>query len=270
MLDRLPKISIITVCFNAAATLERTINSVVSQHYPNLEYIVVDGGSTDGTLRIIEDNRSYFQVWVSERDKGPFDAMNKGIGLATGELIGILNADDWYEQGILEKVAAAYTGKENTDVICGRMQYWEGQKKSKLAFANPSRLTKEMSVNHPTVFVSSEVYRKFGVFDLAYPLAADYELLLRFHVKNCRFVVMEEVVANMSLDGLSDRYWKRSLHEAFLIKRKYFGFLVPWLEYLEVFVKEFTVRQLKAHGLFSLYRSYKNVTGRLSGKGKRF
>src|SRR6187402_2271204 len=101
-----PLISIVTVVYNAKETIERTIKSVISQSYKNIEYIVIDGGSTDGTLDIINKYKSDISKLVSEKDKGIADAMNKGIGYAKGELIGLINADDWYEEGALEKVAA--------------------------------------------------------------------------------------------------------------------------------------------------------------------
>jgi glycosyltransferase involved in cell wall biosynthesis len=247
-----------------------TIQSVLSQKYEHLEYIVIDGGSTDGTKEVLEKYRPMLSYVLSEPDNGPFDAMNKGIRLATGDIIGIINADDWYAEHSFQQVATLYARDPSMEVMCGYIRYWEGNTSGKLGFAHPKRLRKEMSVNHPSVFVSSETYKRLGVFDLQYRLASDYELMLRFYLNGCKFAVIEEVIANMRLDGLSDRHWKKSLKELYEIKKRYLHFIPSTLEYGEIFLKEYTVRKLKKAGWYSLYKSYKNGLGMLSGKGKRF
>jgi len=265
-----PTISIITVCFNAASTLEKTILSVLTQNYSNLEYIVVDGGSKDQTLEIVKKYKNKISHVISEPDNGPFDAMNKGISLATGELVGIINADDWYEIDTFQKVAKAYSENYGVDLICGNMQYWEGSRKGKLSIANLGRLKKEMSLNHPTFFITKVGYTKFGNFDLNYRLASDYELALRFHINNAKIIVIDSMLANMSLDGMSDKNWSIALKEVLLIKKKYLNSTKSRIEYIEIFTKEFLVRSFKMLGLYQLYKLYKNALGFVQGKGKRF
>jgi glycosyltransferase involved in cell wall biosynthesis len=270
MIDKLPRISIITVCYNSSSSIEKTIKSVFAQNYPNLEYIFVDGNSSDNTLEIIKKYQKDENLITSEKDNGPFDAMNKGIQKASGDLIGIINADDWYEKSIFHCIAKAFLANNQPDVISGNMQYWDGADRGKLSFAVLDRITKEMSLNHPTIFVKKSTYIKHGIFDLQYKLASDYELVLRFYTLGCKFFVLNKIVANMSLEGMSDKQWKTSLKEAFHIKLKYTSKLIAYLEYAEVYSKETTVRQLKKYNLYGLYKRYKNFSGILSGKGKRF
>ena len=270
MIDKLPRISIITVCYNASSSIEKTIKSVFAQNYPNLEYIFVDGNSSDNTLEIIKKYQKDENLITSEKDTGPFDAMNKGIAKASGDLIGIINADDWYEESIFHSIAEAFLANNQPDVISGNMQYWDGADRGKLSFAVLDRITKEMSLNHPTIFVKKSTYLKHGLFDLQYKLASDYELVLRFYSLGCKFFVLNKIVANMSLEGMSDRQWKTSLKEAFHIKLKYTSKPKAYMEYAEVYSKETAVRQLKKYNLYGLYKRYKNFTGILSGKGKRF
>ncbi|EKD55550.1 MAG: Glycosyltransferase family 2 protein, partial [uncultured bacterium] len=118
------RFSIITVTYNSAKTLETTIKSVIDQSFPYIEYIVVDGGSTDGTLDIIKKYQDKITKWVSEKDGGISDAMNKGIKMASGDIIGIIHADDWYEIGALEKVDAAFEST-GTDIVCGKVRFYK-------------------------------------------------------------------------------------------------------------------------------------------------
>jgi glycosyltransferase involved in cell wall biosynthesis len=207
----IPKISVVTVCFNAASCLEKAIVSVLNQNYPNLEYIVIDGGSTDGTLGIIHQYESQITCWVSEPDKGISDAFNKGIAKATGDIIGILNADDWYEPNTLQIIAANF---HNGDVLHGKMQYWRDNRKDYLVEGNHALLLKEMTVNHPTVFVKKSVYNRFGTFKIDFRYTMDYEMLLRFFLKGIHFLYIPEVVANMSFAGTSDRNWDKAIKES--------------------------------------------------------
>lgn len=264
------KLSIITVCYNASATIEKTILSVLNQGYKNLEYIIIDGKSKDNTLEIVKKYEQSISILISETDQGPFDAMNKGITLATGNLIGIINADDWYEPDTFTRVTNIFISHVKPDVISGTMQYWEGDKKAKLSIATLSRLKKEMSLNHPAVFVRSSTYKRLGDFDLKYKFAADYELMLRFYMKGASFYIDNKTLSNMRLDGLSDRNWKASLYEVSKIKSVYISPLVCKLQYLEIFFKESLVRNLKNAGLYNLYKIYKNLVAGVLGNEKRF
>src|SRR6185295_16144009 len=120
-----PLVSVVTIVRNGAHTLSRTIESVLSQDFPDIEYIVVDGGSTDGTLELLRANQDQIAIWISEADQGISDAFNKGIALSRGEIIGLLNSDDWYEAGANRAVVEEMQ-KSAADIACGRLQYWEG------------------------------------------------------------------------------------------------------------------------------------------------
>lgn len=204
------KISIITVCFNAAGTIGDTLASVAGQTYKNVEHIVVDGRSTDETLAII---KKYSHVrLISETDRGIYDAMNKGIALATGDIVGILNADDiYYDRTILENVVRAfestttdsvygdlvYVAKENTAKI---IRYWKAGK------YYPGRFYRGWMPPHPTFFVRKQVYEKHGAFDLRLPLAADYEIMLRFLEKeHISTLYIPYTFVRMRLGGASNK-----------------------------------------------------------------
>lgn len=185
--------------------------SVLSQNYPNLEYIIIDGGSTDGTLDIIHQYESQISYWVLEPDKGISDAFNKGIAKATGVIIGILNADDWYEPNTFHLVAG---NCQNGDVLHGKIQYWRTNQKDYFAEENHELLSKEMTIHHPTVFVKKTVYDRFGTFKVDFRYAMDYEMLLRFVLRGAHFYYVPEILANMSFAGTSDRNWDKAIKES--------------------------------------------------------
>jgi len=197
----LPKVSVITVVYNAVDTIENTIQSVIEQTYPNIEYIIIDGGSTDGTYEIIERYRSNISVIVSERDKGIADAFNKGIALATGEWIGMINADDWYAYNAVERMITNVTAN---DVICcgdltliGENGYAEC-KKSKVSWLNLG-----MYIMHPTCFIRREVYRNVGLYDTSLKIATDFDMFLRIKGAGYKIRYIKEMLAFMRTGGAS-------------------------------------------------------------------
>lgn len=208
------KISIITVCYNSVATIESTLKSVASQDYPNIEYIIVDGGSTDGTLDIVKRYQNVSTL-VSEPDQGIYDAMNKGIKLATGDVIGTLNADDFYiNNTAMSDVAKTfegnavdacfadlvYVGQNDTDKI---VRYWKSQQ------YQPGLFKKGWMPAHPTFFVRKTVYEKFGMFDLKFRIAADFELLFRLIEKSkIHTVYLPKVIIKMRLGGTTNKSLK--------------------------------------------------------------
>lgn len=211
------KVSIITVCLNSAATLEQTINSVLSQTYTNIEYIIIDGGSTDGTIDIIKKYESQISCWISEPDRGLYDAMNKGIERATGDIIGIINSDDWYELSTVEKVLACFCST-NADLVHGnRSEFSDADNTTYLR-------TPELRENyifftcaylHPTVFVKSEIYKKYGAFNCKYKVCADYEFLLRLYAQGVRIHYLPEILTHFRVGGFSRKHgWKlvREMH----------------------------------------------------------
>lgn len=204
-----PLVSIVTVCRNAEKTIARTIASVAAQMYPHLEYIIIDGGSSDGTVKIIKDSPAVTQ-WISEPDEGIADAFNKGIALARGEWIGIINADDWYEAGAVEIVVAK---ADEADVVHGPVQYWEQDTPREVYHPDQRKLFWEMTINHPSMFVRRAAYVQCGGFDPAYRYAMDYELALRLMTGGIRFCAVDQVVAHMRYGGASDKYWWRAALE---------------------------------------------------------
>lgn len=184
------KISIITATYNSGATLRDTLESVNKQTYANIENIIVDGGSKDNTLELVEKYGKRVSKVISEPDKGIYDAMNKGIKAATGDIIGILNSDDFFAaDNVIEKIAGVfeenkvldgvytnlyYVKQDNPDVI---VRHWKSQQFKNNSFFNG------WHPPHPTLYLNREVYEKYGVFNLDFSLAADFELMLRFFEK---------------------------------------------------------------------------------------
>ncbi|HUR10590.1 MAG TPA: glycosyltransferase family 2 protein [Flavitalea sp.] len=213
-----PLVSIITVVYNGEQYIEQTIRSVLDQTYNNIQYIIVDGGSTDSTIDIINKFSTRLYRWVSEKDEGISDAFNKGIAMATGEIIALINADDWYEKDSVEKVVATIG---NYDIAYGDVQYWIQGRKTFIQEGNHHFLINEMTVNHPTVFMKRKCYEKFGPFDTSYRCAMDYDLMLRYYTAGCTFIRVPAVVANMRWEGTSDVLWKQGCAETLAIKNHY-------------------------------------------------
>jgi glycosyltransferase involved in cell wall biosynthesis len=213
-----PVISIITIVFNGEKHLEQTIRSVLDQTYRHIQYIIIDGGSTDQSVNIIKKYEKDIYYWISEKDKGISDAFNKGIARATGDVIGIINADDWFEPDAFERVAAQIA---DADICYGDIQLWKNEKRELIQKGNLQLLSREMTIHHATVFVKREIYESYGGFDLQYRCAMDYDLLLRFKVKNCRFAYIPHILSNMRWGGFSDKFWKLGCRETLEIKNKY-------------------------------------------------
>lgn len=205
------KISIITITYNSAATIEQTIRSVTEQSYKDIEYIIVDGQSTDGTLEIIDKYKSRISKFVSEKDKGLYDALNKGIGMASGDVIGILHSDDFYiDTQVIQKYADTFS-KSKSDSVYSDLYYVDKTNTDKIIRKWKSGEYKANSfINgwmppHPTFFVKKEIYNKLGTFNLAFKSAADYELMLRFIQKNkISISYLPEYTVKMRVGGKSN------------------------------------------------------------------
>ena len=212
----LPLVSIITVVFNGDKYLEQTIQSVINQDYSNVEYLVIDGGSNDRTLEIIQRYEDKIDYWISEVDHGLYDAMNKGLQFSTGEIIGIINSDDAYVEGAISKTVEEFKRYQSTEernklVFCGSMFGIDEESKIKCRIDKPekvfcSTVHKTMPVNHPATFVCSKVYAKVGLFNTDYKIAADYDLIYRIYAeKAAKFILMDEGIACMRASGVSNR-----------------------------------------------------------------
>ena len=207
-----PRVSIVTIVRNSAKTLPRTLESVISQDFRQIEYVVVDGGSTDGTLDVLRAAQNRIDLWISEPDRGISDAFNKGIAFSRGEIIGLLNSDDWYEPGAIGAVVDAMD-LSGADIACGKMQYWEGNHRTYLTNSAPELLQAHMTVGHPTVFVRRKYYEEIGLYRLDFRLAMDYEWLLRAKTAGAQFVTLGRCLSNMQSGGVGDRRWRMSQRE---------------------------------------------------------
>jgi len=210
------KVSIITIAYNSAETIEDTIKSVVGQDYCNIEYIIIDGGSTDDTLSIVERYKESISTIVSEPDKGIYDAMNKGVQNATGDIIGILNSDDIYaNETVISDVVKAigdsdsiyadlvYVDRENTEKV---NRYWQSGEYKAGSFK------KGWMPPHPTFFIKKSCYDKYGTYNLKLKSAADYELMLRMlHKHKISVTYLPKVITKMRVGGQSNVTLKNRL-----------------------------------------------------------
>lgn len=182
------KITIITVCYNSASTIEKTILSVANQTYKNIEYIIIDGNSKDETVAIIKKYKNIISNWISEPDKGLYDAMNKGIEMASGDLIGILNSDDVFNNELVLEEVVNFHQKNTIDASVGNiLQHKESGKIIRLyssKYWGPEKLKIGFMPPHPSIFFKKELFKKFGNYELGFKIGADYELITRFFLKN--------------------------------------------------------------------------------------
>jgi glycosyltransferase involved in cell wall biosynthesis len=206
------KVSVITVVFNNVVHISGAIESVLSQEYPFIEYILIDGGSTDGTLDVIEEYRDRIHILLSEPDCGIYDALNKGIDLASGEIIGFLHSDDLFaHDSVISSIVEGYV-KFNADVVYGDIEYVQVDNVKRVMRYWRAGLFSQKKLNigwmppHPSVYVSRQAYKRLGGFDLTYRISADYDFLLRM-LSDSMFRVhyLSEVLVKMRLGGTSNR-----------------------------------------------------------------
>lgn len=206
------KVSIITATYNSSKLLKRTLNSVQNQDYDNIEHIIIDGGSTDGTIEILNNHKQQISILISEKDSGIYDALNKGLKLATGDIIGFLNSDDYFASihSVSSVVNAFKT--ENADVVYGDLlyqadvdakvktiRYWKSNP------FNPNSLKFGWMPPHPTVYCKREVYETYGHFNSTMNISADYDFILRiFKLPNITKTYIPKVIVNMQIGGTSN------------------------------------------------------------------
>jgi glycosyltransferase involved in cell wall biosynthesis len=224
------KISIITVCYNSEKYIESAINSVLSQDYTDIEYIIIDGNSQDQTKEIIKKYLDRIHKFISEPDKGIYDAMNKGLNLATGEIIGFLNSDDLYiDNTIITQVVASFR-QSNCDILYGDLYYVKAdnpdiiiRKWKTKSFKNES-FKRGWHPPHPTFIVRKNIYLKYGYFNCQFKLAADFELMLRFLEKyKVKSTYLCKSIVKMRLGGTTNKNIKNIIiqniecYKAFII-----------------------------------------------------
>lgn len=233
------KVSVITICYNSEKYIQQTIEAVLNQTYNDIEYIIVDGGSTDGTLEIIRQYEERFSGklhWVSEPDHGIYDAMNKGINMATGELIGIINSDDWYELDAIENAVKEFDVNQPYQIIYGMVRVIEDEKE-KQVYLNRHEAIEEMAMAHPACFVSKRVYRDKGTYSLKYKIVSDWELFLRIrNDTEISYKPIYKILANFRTGGASSNIANTSIENVKLkkayglcSKRTYFCVRTKWI-----------------------------------------
>lgn len=215
-----PKISIITITYNSEKTLEETIKSVITQDYPNWEYLIIDGGSKDQTLNIIEKYRKQISLVISEPDKGISDAFNKGIKNATGEIIGIINSDDLLLPNALKTIANNY--EPNVGVYRGNTIIWNDINQSQIIAYPTMKFSlyslKKRIICHQSTFVKKDIYKEFGLYKESFKYMMDVDLLLRLYKNKVRFKYVDAELAVFRLGGVTNNSFLRKISE---VKRLY-------------------------------------------------
>lgn len=209
------RISIVTVVYNSVDTIGHTLDSVQSQDYPDIEHIVIDGNSTDGTSEILVERQNQLTAYVKEPDQGIYDAMNKGIALATGDYVGILNADDFFSGSSTISLIAESITKNPTDCVYGDVQFVSATEPRKALryyssrHFRPSRFANGLMPAHPTFYVRRELYQQLGNYKTDFEIAADYELLVRFLLVNSiSSQYLSQSLVQMRSGGVSTANWK--------------------------------------------------------------
>ena len=207
------RVSIITVVRDNQGTIKNAIDSVLNQTYKNIEYIIIDGASTDGTVEIIQSFESKITKFISEPDKGLYDAMNKGINLATGDVVGILNSDDFYiDEFVIERVVREFE-KKQVDSVYADLVYVNPENLDKIvryydsSHFNPQRFAYGWTPAHPTFFVKREIYERYGIFRTDLKAAADFDIFIRLlYIHKISYSYIQEVLVKMRTGGVSTSF----------------------------------------------------------------
>lgn len=242
------KVSIITCVFNRIKTIEYALESVKSQTYSNIEHIIIDGGSTDGTIQIIKNyikNINYDHKFVSEKDKGIYDALNKGINISSGHIIGFLHSDDIFNSNSTIEELVKIIKQKNVDAIYGDLKYFYLKNNSRKYFRIwKSGLFKRIKLfygwmpPHPTFFAQSHVYEEIGNFDTTFKISADYDFLLRFFLRaEFSSYYINDYISNMLEGGASNgsisKQIQKIIEDYKALKKNKFGFIfTPFLKKL--------------------------------------
>jgi glycosyltransferase involved in cell wall biosynthesis len=232
-----PILSIITVTFNSAATLERTIASISAQTYSPIEYIIIDGGSTDGTLRVIENFANRLAYWHSSKDQGISDAFNLGLSVASGKYVAFVNSDDWMSATQAELAVAALE-KTQASFAFGRLAFHSQDGALRYCMDGDPRYWRNIRwrmphINHATVVARRDAYSTVGLFDLRRRIAMDYDWHLRAELRGLRGTYVPEMLGHMSEGGVCDRDWMTGLKEVREIAiAQGQGFVVPSVVYI--------------------------------------
>lgn len=211
------KVTLITVSFNSIETIRDTIESVLSQTYKDIEYIIIDGGSTDGTLKIVSEYGNRISKVISESDSGIYDAMNKGIGLASGDIIGLLNSDDLYvSTTIIDEIVQVFNSSKSSCVfadliVVNRQNISKTIRYYDSSYFSPPKFKYGWMPAHPTFFTYRSVYERVGKYSLAYKIASDFEMLIRIlYVEKFSYAYYPKIIVKMRYGGISSSGFRRS------------------------------------------------------------
>jgi len=217
-----PLISVVTVVYNGELYLEQTIKSVIDQSYDNIEYIIIDGGSTDSTLDIVKKYEDKIDYWISEPDHGIYNAMNKGITLTTGKYIGFLNADDWYNYDAIENIVFSLHKNDPVFIFANVDFYSHDNIFTETMSANIENYKRTMPFGHPSLFVKNTLIQKI-LFDEQYPTASDYDFICKLILEKYPYLYLDKSIVNFRLGGISTT--ANTDKELFTIRYKHFGFV---------------------------------------------
>lgn len=262
--------TIITVSYNSEKTIERTIQSILAQTYTDFEYLIIDGASQDGTLDVVRKYESKFGgrlKWISEPDKGIYDAMNKGIQMAKGEILGIVNSDDWLERDALETIAnyQLQSGTFRDVIYCGwvNFHYLDGtiqtMKTDHRMLQSKAKKYRMGGIRHPAVFVPKCVYEKYGMFDERIKVSADTDLILRFYFGGVKFLYPQKVLSNMSDGGVSNKYSMRPNNDYKQILSKYPINKLKFMYYIYSANLRNIIKSIVPSKLLYVYRTFSKV-----------
>lgn len=255
------KFSIITACFNAERTIEQTIKSVIEQDHPDIEYIIVDGASTDGTMDVVRRYEGRIAKIISESDSGIYDAFNKGVRAASGDVIGIVNADDFYSPLCLTHVASACEESPDADVYYGKIVVVdEAAREWKIyPIGTPKGLYGDMSISHPAVFVRRSAYERYGVFDDTFKIAGDWDLMLRMFEMGARFQPVDHVLTAFRTGGVSSEITPRHVAERKRIYRGHLPRSSAAKMVLKMYIKKYIRSIMLSTGTYKYYASYRDA-----------
>lgn len=264
---QLPLVSIITICLNAEKTIRRTIESVISQTYGNLEYIIVDGGSTDWTFAIINEYSDKINIVISEKDNGISDAFNKGINCSSGEYIKLLNADDYMPAEHIERSVEAIRLNPEAAFAFGDMIMIDGSGKPTIQVHGDPAYSSWLDylvprVNHPTFLVRRAVYERHGLFEPAWHYAMDYEWLLRIHLAGEHGIYVPAVLLYAQEGGVSSN-WREAMREqrAIIVRyssRPVLAYIVSCFLTLKIGLRVF-LEPFIPHQIIFLFRPGKTI-----------